>query len=728
MKVSTACAALLAVLAGWMVGELLDEPMDTQGAAAWSAAFAANDGVTAAAPRWVVDPREPGSTLPPVGRSLFDLVVTSSGSIGVKHEIPFPFEALVERIETRAGCVPPDPPCTRQVLIPLGRSLQRTAASPDFFRYPRVVVAVDREGGSKSRAGMLLKDRLYLGYQEKSNLIEVISYNETAARFEFQLVKDYRPGGAPRIVYADRSVCVACHQNHAPLFSRQQWDETNANPRVAALLAGVQPSFYGIPARRGVEVPNAIDDAIHRANLLSVGNLLWREGCGASEPEGTRCRGAALLAAWQYRLSSERGFAASDEFRERVVATLARNADAQWPGGLAIPNPEIPNRDPLSFLPGATGLAMASVPAGLEPLAPRAPLATWPSTDPSLARRFVVAFAQQIADADVRAVDATLASSAKAASRERFAAQCEIRRGESELRFQCRTGGDAPGASLNGRVVVRAGRVQSGEVASLALPGDEPILHLAVAAARIKRGTNEETLSVTPTSRGQRARLQDGRAIESIQMRWNANGKGEGLVTVVDDFGSLRDAITTLESGNGEDAPLARRASGRANIMAPLFAQLGIPLPGGCCQRRDVPPVEADTDAVPDVSDVPVASVFRRHCVPCHQTPEHAPPNFLHGDAGRVSAALATCAPRIFVRVSMWQSNVSAREKTPMPPAFAVHLAAAGRGDGPDPGVIASLRDTAGELLRAETGRVPTVDELLIRGYENLRPCLPAGS
>ena len=83
------------------------------------------------------------------------------------------------------------------------------------------------EGGGQ----LLVKDRLYLGYQERAGLIEVISYNEAAARFEFQLVRDYRPQGKPEAVYASRAVCTACHQNHGPIFSRQQWDETNANPR-----------------------------------------------------------------------------------------------------------------------------------------------------------------------------------------------------------------------------------------------------------------------------------------------------------------------------------------------------------------------------------------------------------------------------------------------------------------------------------------------------------------
>ncbi len=147
----------------------------------------------------------------------------------------------------------------KAVLIPLGRSLQRNSAAPEFFAYPRAVVAADAEPAGTG--DLYLKDRLYLGYQEKANLLEVISYNEDAGRFEFQVVTDYRAGGTPRIAYANRTLCVACHQNAAPIFSRAVWDETNANPRVAALLASQRKDFHGIPVDRGVDVPNAIDDA-----------------------------------------------------------------------------------------------------------------------------------------------------------------------------------------------------------------------------------------------------------------------------------------------------------------------------------------------------------------------------------------------------------------------------------------------------------------------------------
>src|SRR3546814_8027640 len=96
-----------------------------------------------------------------------------------------------------------------------------------------MVAAVNGEGDD---AAALLKDRLYIGYQEQSALLEVISYNEAAGRFEFQLVHDYRAGATPRVSYARRELCAACPQNLAPIFSRPLWAETNANPRIAARL------------------------------------------------------------------------------------------------------------------------------------------------------------------------------------------------------------------------------------------------------------------------------------------------------------------------------------------------------------------------------------------------------------------------------------------------------------------------------------------------------------
>ena len=89
---------------------------------------------------------------------------------------------------------------------------------------------------------------------------------------------------------------------------------------------------------------------------------------------------------------------------------------------------------------------MTHVSARLEPLAPRAPLEIWQAGDANLARRFVVGLAEQIADADVRGVEARLAARGKAA-RGTYASNCEIRRWESELRFHCRREGGRAGGN-----------------------------------------------------------------------------------------------------------------------------------------------------------------------------------------------------------------------------------------------------------------------------------------
>ena len=75
-----------------------------------------------AAPAWAVDPVDPGSNRPSTGQSLFD-EITADG-------VPFPFDALVGKIEKKAGCQLAR--CVTSVLVPLGRSLQRAAAAPIF--------------------------------------------------------------------------------------------------------------------------------------------------------------------------------------------------------------------------------------------------------------------------------------------------------------------------------------------------------------------------------------------------------------------------------------------------------------------------------------------------------------------------------------------------------------------------------------------------------------------
>ena len=317
-----------------------------------------------------------GPDLPPAGRALFDELIRNKNGTGWR--VPFPFLALLRDLASQAGCTEQNKAanCYRAVLIPLGRSLQRTAAAPQFFKYPRVVVGFTNDSNDASKRSVpLLKDRLYLGYQEKANLIEVISYNELAGRFEFQLVKNYAAGQVPQIFYANRAVCLSCHQNQAPIFSRQVWDETNANPAIAKRLTDEHRNFYGLPISIGVDVPNVIDDATDRANVLAAYQTLWRDGCGPTSYANRRCRARALLAALQYRLTSERGFERdSAQFVDEFIAPFERNWRAQWPEGIKISNNDVPNRDPLQFEDSAK---LAHVPARFEALLPRGHKEIW---------------------------------------------------------------------------------------------------------------------------------------------------------------------------------------------------------------------------------------------------------------------------------------------------------------------------------------------------------------
>lgn len=608
-------------------------------------------------PSWAVDPAVSGPVLPPSGWSLFDFIAADG--------IPFPFAALVQKIERQLGCR--EGACITPVLVPLGRSLQRAAAAPDFFAYPRAIVAVTGEG----KGPLFAKDRLYLAYQEKTNVIEVISYNEAAARFEFQAVRDYREGGTPRLVYANRNICMACHQNHAPIFSRQLWDETNANRRVAEKLSQVRDSFYGIPVHRGVDLPNLIDDATDRANLIGVIHRVWLEACDST------CRSLAITAAIQYSLSGGR-------FSE--VSTLeqafSRQFAGRWPDGLAIPNPDLPDRDPLALVlaedaeEDGEGVAKSHVAAEFDPLAPRPPLEVWTAGDPLLARRFVTGLAALIPEKDLYDLDTRLAGGA-GAKRRVYAAPCVLSGG----RYDCR-----------GEFILHG---RKNFIEAFALGNEQPLHFL------FKGGM--------ATSDGLKARTANGNLIENIEVKQHRDG-AKAFVTITEDFAPLRRRISRFA---WPDAPLTRALLRSALDLDAMGKERKSPLPL---------PMQADIETGLPVPEPGTA--FKKACGSCHLTAERFPPNFLAGDRNQVSRSLAQCAPRIFVRLSMWEITPALRDKVPMPPPLASRKGNPWMQTTPHPS-IALLRAKVAEWLHAETGRTPDVTEMIDAGYENLRPCLP---
>ena len=290
--------------------------------------------------------------LPPVGHSRFDELVGD-------RPVPYPLPRLLNAISRQMQAEPGGLPALKVTLIPLGRSLQRNAGAPDFFRLPRVVAAAD---GSNRPGFAPIRDQLFLGFHEKGEVVEVISYNDAAGRFEFQVVRDYAAGKTPRVFYAPRSLCLACHQNAAPIFARPLWDETPANPAIAARLKKTGRDFYGVKIT-GTDIAYLIDAATDRANLFAIWQTLWKEGCGAGA-EGDQCRRDAFAAALDY--ATERTLPAAG-----ALPALTRAWATRWPQGLTIPSADLPNRDPFFPLPDAEH----------DPLRLRPPLAVWRTPD-----------------------------------------------------------------------------------------------------------------------------------------------------------------------------------------------------------------------------------------------------------------------------------------------------------------------------------------------------------
>ncbi|MEO8040270.1 MAG: hypothetical protein ABI794_15995, partial [Betaproteobacteria bacterium] len=430
---------------------------------------------------WIVDPKAPGADAPPAGRSLFDHLFLATTPQGRQLRLPFPFAALVRAIRRE---VEPGDASVRSVLIPLGRSLQRTAAAPEFFRFPRIVVAVT--GAPRAASGMLLKDRLYLGYQEKAGVLEVISYNEAAARFEFQVVRDYRAGGSPKAFYARRKVCVACHQNAAPLFARPLWDETNANTAIAARLAAVAPAFHGVPVQAGVETPYAIDAATERSNAFAATQLLWREGCGGSAAAAVHCRAAAVELALELMLGGNQGI---DIVSDAYLTVLAPAIDAHWrsawPHGLKVPNPDVPNRIPLREA-AADPATLAHVAAAFEPLAPRPPLEIW-HADTRAGARLVAGLAEFIGANDVRRLDERLRRVEAPRIVQRAACTMTDRREGSTRRIGFRCGSTGGSLRLAGRIYARGARITHGDIDRLAAAAGHEAVGLTVAGGSLQR-------------------------------------------------------------------------------------------------------------------------------------------------------------------------------------------------------------------------------------------------
>jgi mono/diheme cytochrome c family protein len=695
-----------------------------------------------------------------VGRSLFDHLFVAGRDGAAIYDVPFPFAALRQRLLRRLGTGAAGSEALVQVLIPLGRALQRDAAAPDYFASPRIVLAVVGDPPSPPHAvGTRLKDRLYIGYQEKAESLEVISYNETAGRFEFQIVQDYAPGRTPRVVYAIRPICISCHQNGGPIFSEAPWSETNANPEAARRLAARAPLFHGIAAEQGTrsfDQAFAISSAADRANLYGAYQQIWRDGCGddqsSQSPAAIRCRAALLTSALQSKLSGGRHFDRRSEIYRDDFAVPTRRAWARnWRPGLAIPDPRVPDRDPLAAGP--------NVAAESDPLRVRLPLEVWSGVGTADRERVVTGLAQLLSAADAARLDGRLSDLARDRSLPRplLRAPCAVSRRSLEgwgERFLFRCAGQGhDGLLLNGHFYVRPDVRLAGDVSWLAIGEDARFEDLAIAAEHLGERDGHATVSFRPLDRRTQlhVRLPDGSAIETIALTWAAaveedtdpsaeipdyRDNGEVVLTVVQDFAPVGAAVAGLVRQAEQGAPgvLSGAAFHGGRAMAAILGALGVGSVAGCCwDDIRFPPVALDQIA-PDTGGAagepdPAAETrhaFASYCAVCHATAAPFPPNFLYGETGPSGNAIAQCGERISFRLAMWDWPQKGRTKSPMPPESWLRSAGWSPAQWRDGAPRAALRDHLAGLLALTGTSAGQVERRGRQAYETLKPCLAA--
>lgn len=283
----------------------------------------------------------PNTDLPPQGtRSLFDHIIAQNNGL------PYPFSKLIDLLKAQ------NPSATAPItlLIPHGRSLLKGQADD---KMPRVVVAADFEQ-SNAPAGLGLNTRglLFLGFVENAHEIEVLSYNEAAGRFEFQLVQNYCEGCVPRIVYARRAICTTCHQGGGtPIFSQRPWNETNGQQSTAAAIAaarGNNNAYHQVALQQPLASPERFDQLTDVGNFYHVTQRLWLDGCGA---EGNQCRRQLLKLALQYA-DNAGGFDENSQEAQILKQLQAKHFPKE---GIVVPESDLLNRDPIGEKQGIKG-------------------------------------------------------------------------------------------------------------------------------------------------------------------------------------------------------------------------------------------------------------------------------------------------------------------------------------------------------------------------------------
>jgi len=97
----------------------------------------------------------------------------------------------------------------------------------------------------------------------------------------------------------------------------------------------------------------------------------------------------------------------------------------------------------------------------------------------------------------------------------------------------------------------------------------------------------------------------------------------------------------------------------------------------------------------------------------------------LHGSVQKVQQQVAHCAERIFFRLHMWELSPPIRPEAPMPPFTSLHRQHLSPNEWVDHVDLSAMENYVVDILRTETGGLPELKDLALKGYDNLRVCLP---
>lgn len=716
----------------------------------WIQSVSFSDRGPAAASDWVqadFDKATPAVSLsefqnakPTAGRSYFDMIFSKKGDSTLQYDVPYPFNKIIAKLEDYNGQKVnlSDSTGPKIVIFPMGRSLQRNAAVvglnqpfsfDPYFRYPRIVMGIDEEPKYENSLLLNLKNKFYIGFNERAEILEVISYNDESGRFEYQLVNDYAPGKIPKVSYANRSLCLSCHQNQTPIYSRAPWSESSANLQVSDLLKkrmdsafglvtcgpngdqsycyknGTDPHYFGAPIKIDQSISYKFDSSTGEANLTHANQKVWKELCA-----DTICRRAILKAILLYRFSGLEGLIPDASIRA-AYSQIDQNWRAKYPGGLWIASPNVPNRDPLKDIVTTSSvnagdlsnvkslnqqsvqqlLSLSKIPTEFEPLLPRRPLDIWKDIglDSHQTIRVLKSLANEFTQTDIRMFDQWLLKNRSVNQViTEVTSRCQIDQAGNDLALTC-TGAGPENFSFDAYISGTDGAKGIGQVSQISIVSQ--LLNCDPTAGQMDQNRfsgkscpqfkdlNVSYLKTAPTAATLFLQQPGGLGLRTLsgfyaaEVNINLTTK-EARLKIYDQSAAIDSVLQTNQAELFKTETFSR-----FQIMKAFMAFAN--MQGARMQNSDMSGLEMKVDG--DISVVDLKSsmtgfeVMKNVCAKCHQNNEGVPPNFMGLPIVKPTdyeqcRRIEQCAPRLIYRLKMRNCDQAdfQKKKNPMPPEF----------------------------------------------------------